>query len=83
LERDVVEIASLEQRRIAQDLHDTVGQSSSPSACWPRTWPRPSGPIPPKHRRWLSGWTRDSSAASKSFGASCAGCSPWRSIPRG
>jgi two-component system CheB/CheR fusion protein len=26
LERDVVEVASLEQRRIGQDLHDTVGQ---------------------------------------------------------
>ena len=26
LEREVVEIASLEQRRIGQDLHDTVGQ---------------------------------------------------------
>jgi two-component system CheB/CheR fusion protein len=29
LERDVVEIASLEQRRIGQDLHDTVGQELS------------------------------------------------------
>src|SRR4029079_19595302 len=26
LEREVVEIASLQQRRIGQDLHDTVGQ---------------------------------------------------------
>ena len=28
LEREVVEIASLEQRRIGQDLHDSVGQES-------------------------------------------------------
>ena len=38
LEREVVEIASLEQRRIGNDLHDSVGQELGlPSTSWPAT----------------------------------------------
>ena len=83
LEREVVEIASLEQRRIGQDLHDSVGQELTALNMLAGNLAETLRTDPSNVPKLVERWSRDCSAASRSFGPSSAGCFPWRSIPRG
>ena len=83
LEREVVEIASLEQRRIGQDLHDSVGQELTALNILAGDLAEICGRIPRRACRWSNEWSRGCSAASRNFGPSCAVCFPSQSIREG
>jgi signal transduction histidine kinase len=76
LEREVVEVASLEQRRIGQDLHDSVAQELTALNLLAKDLAESLESDPAKASQLVEQMSTDCSAADKSFGLSCAGCSP-------
>jgi signal transduction histidine kinase len=49
LEKEVMDIASLEQRRVGQDLHDGLGQMLAGLMCLSGSLARSLGPVSPEH----------------------------------
>ncbi len=76
LEREVVEIASLEQRRIGQDLHDSVSQELTALSLLAGGLAETLQSDPSHGSQLVERLVLGCNEASKSFGPSCAGLCP-------
>src|SRR5262249_41008492 len=76
LEREVMEVAALEQRRIGQELHDGVGQELTGLSLMADALARRLQDAPP-------GWSPGSNGFTSRSGPCPGGCSPWKWTRRG
>ncbi len=83
LEREVVEIASLEQRRIGQDLHDSVSQELTALNMMAADLTDILRSDPSKGAELADRWSWDCSVANKTCGLSCGVCALFRLTPKG